>query len=93
MRLGVIGTGFVFDHYMTTMLRHPAIEIAGITDIDRTRAETVAAYYGLRCYPTADALLDDPTIDCVANFTSIPAHTEVIRDVLLPINTYIQRSR
>lgn len=83
MKVGVVGTGFVFDHYMTTMLRHPAIEISGITDIDQTRADTVATYYGLKCYPTTDALLNDPAIDCVANFTSIPAHTEITRAALL----------
>lgn len=83
MKLGVIGTGFVFDHYMTTMLRHPEIEIAGIADINQTRAEAVSRYYGLKTYPATEALLGDPAIDCVANFTPIPTHVEISRNALL----------
>lgn len=83
MKVGVVGTGFVFDHYMTTMLRHSEIEIVGIFDLDAARLEQVATYYGLTAYASTQALLDDPNIDCIANFTSINAHAEVTRAALM----------
>lgn len=83
MKLGVIGTGFVFDHYMTTLGRHPGIEIAGIADIDQARADAVCAYYGLNQYPDVETMLADPGVECVANFTSIPAHMEISKQALL----------
>ena len=60
MKIGVIGTGFVFDHYMTTLLRHPNVEIAGISDLDVARMQQVAMYYDLKAYDNTQALLDDP---------------------------------
>lgn len=77
MKIGVIGAGYVFDHYMTTRARHPGLEFAGIHDIDRARAEQVGAFYGLRVFDSAEALLVDPDIAIVANFTPIPVHYEV----------------
>lgn len=82
-RLGVVGCGFVFDHYMTTIGRHPGIEIAGVTDIDRARVKTVSAYYGVPAADSTEALLADPTIDIVVNLTSIQSHYEVTKAALL----------
>ncbi len=76
-RVGVVGCGFVFDHYMTTIGRHPSIEIAAVTDIDRARVKTVCAYYGVPEAASTEALLADPSIDIVVNLTSIPSHYEV----------------
>lgn len=82
MKIGFIGCGYVFDHYMTTLARHPQLEIAGITDIDRARAEQVSAYYNLKVYETNEELLADPEVGIVVNLTSIPAHYEVSRTAL-----------
>lgn len=83
MKIGVIGCGYVFDHYMTTLPRHPGLTLAGVTDLDQTRAETVSRFYGLRHYPSTDAMLADPDITIIANFTSIEAHHQVSRAALL----------
>lgn len=77
MKIGVIGCGYVFDHYMTTIARHPQLGIAGVTDIDRPRAQQVGQYYGLKVYESNEAMLADPSIEMIANFTSIEAHHEV----------------
>lgn len=82
MSIGFIGCGYVFDHYMTTRARHPGLVIAGVTDINRERAETVGRYYGLKVYDSTEAMLADPDITVVANLTSIPAHYEVSRAAL-----------
>ncbi len=82
MKIGVIGCGYVFDHYMTTLSLHPGLEIAGVADRNTERARQVGEYYGLRVYDDADALLADDEIGIVANFTSIESHGEVTRAAL-----------
>jgi predicted dehydrogenase len=74
MRIGIIGCGYVFDHYMATMYRHASLQIAGIADVDAARLARVAQFYALKAYPDVDSLLADDTIDIIANFTSIEAH-------------------
>ncbi|SEA64536.1 Gfo/Idh/MocA family protein [Rubrimonas cliftonensis] len=81
-RVGVIGCGYVFDHYMTTWSRHPRLRLAGVADRDAARAARVGAFYGLRVYPDNAALLADPEIDLVMNLTSIESHVEVTRAAL-----------
>ena len=83
MRIGVIGCGYVFDHYMATWARHPKLELAGVADRDAGRADTVARTYGVRHYATNEEMLADPSIGIVANFTSIESHFEVTRAALL----------
>jgi predicted dehydrogenase len=80
--MGVIGCGFVFDHYMTTLARHPELEIVGIADRDADRAERAAAYYGLRRYADNAALLADGQVETVVNLTSIESHHAVSRAAL-----------
>jgi predicted dehydrogenase len=82
MKIGVIGCGYVFDHYMTTFGRHAGVELAGVTDRNNERAKQVGAYYGLRVYDDADQLLADPEIAIIANFTSIESHYAVSRAAL-----------
>ncbi|MGY1732287.1 Gfo/Idh/MocA family protein [Geodermatophilus sp. SYSU D01045] len=102
MRVAIVGCGYVFDHYMATWPRHPELEIAGVTDVDRARAETVAAHYGLRLYAGTDEAVADPTVDIVVNLTSIPSHDEVTRAALeagkhvyseKPLTTSLERAR
>lgn len=81
-RIGIIGCGYVFDHYMSTIRHHPGIEVVGVADIDGTRLKQATKYYGLRAYPDVAALLADPSVDIVANLTSITSHHEVTRAAL-----------
>lgn len=81
-RIGVVGCGYVFDHYMATIARHAEIEIAGVADIDPARLEQATRFYELPAYPDVDSLLADPSVEIVANFTPIEAHYEVTRAAL-----------
>jgi predicted dehydrogenase len=83
MKVGIIGCGYVFDHYMSTWGRHPRLDLAGVADIDVARLARVAEFYKLRTYPSNAALLADPDIGIVVNLTSIEAHDEVTRAALL----------
>ncbi len=82
IKVGIIGCGYVLDKYMLAWVRHPEVPIAGVADIDRERLETVSRYYGLKVYEDNAALLADPDIDVVANFTPIKAHDEVTKAAL-----------
>lgn len=82
MKIGVIGCGYVFDHYMATWRRHPRLELAGVADIDRARLDRVCAFYGLRRYDSNEALLADPDIGIVVNLTSIESHGAVTQAAL-----------
>lgn len=82
MKIGVIGCGYVFDHYMTTLGLHPGIEIAGVADRNMARARQVADFYGLRMYNDVPAMLADDSIGIIANFTSIESHGAVTRQAL-----------
>jgi predicted dehydrogenase len=79
MNVGVIGCGYVFDHYMATWKRHPGLVLKGVADIDAKRRDVVARAYDLKAYASNEELLADPEIDIVANFTSIESHYEVTR--------------
>ncbi len=101
-KVGIIGCGYVFDHYMSTCDRHPGLIIKGVADIDQGRLQTVAKAYDLSIYETNEDLLSDPEIDIVANFTSIESHYEVTRAALLagknvysekPLTTDLEEAR
>ncbi|MBW4710797.1 Gfo/Idh/MocA family oxidoreductase [Roseobacter sp. YSTF-M11] len=82
MKIGVIGCGYVFDHYMTTLPLHPGIKIAGVTDRNAARAQQVSDYYGLRVYEDTAAMLADDDIAIIANFTSIESHGAITKAAL-----------
>lgn len=102
MKFGIIGCGYVLDHYMSTLRNHPNLELAGVTDVNLVRSETVSSYYRTRRYPSNEALLADPEIELVLNLTPPKAHYEVIRASLLagkhvysekPLTTDLQLAR
>jgi predicted dehydrogenase len=83
MKVGVIGCGYVFDHYMATWSRHPGLVLKGVADLDPRRRDIVARTYQIEAYASNEALLADPEIGIVANFTSVESHFEVTRQTLL----------
>ncbi|MFC7545813.1 Gfo/Idh/MocA family oxidoreductase [Plantactinospora sp. GCM10030261] len=83
MKVGIIGCGYVFDHYLATWHDHPHLDIAGVFDRDPVRLATVARAYRLRAYPSRAAMLADPAVRIVVNLTSVESHAEVTRACLL----------
>lgn len=82
MKIGVIGCGYVFDHYMSTWVHHPGLIINGVADRDPVRLATVSKAYGLHAFASNEALLADPEISIVVNLTSIESHYEVTKAAL-----------
>lgn len=75
--IGIVGCGYVFDHYLATWNEHPRLDLRGVTDIDPGRVEAVQRFYGVPAYSSTDELLGDPAVDVVVNLTSIESHTQV----------------
>ena len=42
MKIAIIGCGYVADHYLKTLKDHPILELTGVTDLKRDRAEEIA---------------------------------------------------
>jgi len=82
MKIAYVGCGFVFDIYMRTSWAHPELQVCGIFDIDKARADTVARYYGFHAYPDYESLLADPEVEAVINLTNIGAHYAVTKSAL-----------
>ena len=57
--IGIIGCGYVADHYLRTLRDHPILELSGVTDIDRSRAEAVATHYRTNVYYSNEDLWAD----------------------------------
>jgi predicted dehydrogenase len=81
--IGIIGCGYVFDHYMATLSQHRGLHVVGIADKDSARRDRAAAYWGLRAVRDNDALFADPGVAIIVNLTSIQSHAEVTRNALL----------
>ena len=77
VKIGVIGCGYVFDHYMATWARYPELVLKGVADRDSARRDVVAKAYRLKAYASNEELLADPEIGIVVNLTSIESHVEV----------------
>lgn len=82
IKVGVVGCGYVFDHYMATAAAHPGLDLAGLWDIDAGRLARVSAFYEIPAAQDLDALLSDPEIGLILNLTSIEAHGEITRAAL-----------
>jgi predicted dehydrogenase len=102
MNVAYVGCGFVFDIYMRTRWAHPELRICGVFDINAARAATVGRHYGLKVYPSMEALLADPEVQIVINLTNIRSHYEVTKRALLagkhvysekPLTTELEQTR
>lgn len=83
MKIAIVGCGYVFDHYMTTLSSHPVLELRGVFDSDPERMRAVEKIYGVTSYKDFDAVLSDSDVELVLNLTSIESHASVIRALLL----------
>jgi predicted dehydrogenase len=74
--VGIIGCGVISAAYLKAARRFPQIEIRGVADLDRERAQARSAEFGPPVRTVPD-LLADPAIDIVLNLTTPAAHAPV----------------
>jgi predicted dehydrogenase len=77
MKLAIVGCGYVADFYMSTLPNHPQLELSGIFDRNPDRAQRFAEFHHVRRYKSLEQLLNDPSVDLVANLTNPKSHFEV----------------
>lgn len=76
MRVGFVGVGSIARAHMQNLAGFPDVQLVAVTDVDSTRASTVAAEYGATVYPDLEAMLAQAKLDAV--YLCIPpfAHGE-----------------
>lgn len=82
MRIAILGCGYVANMYRLTLAMHPDLVLAGVYDIERSRAETIARLTDVQAYTSFEALLEDHSIRIVLNLTNPSAHFETTRALL-----------
>jgi len=69
--------------YLRTIQLRDNLEIVGVTDLVRERAEIFAKYANCQVFESCDHMLDSANIDTIVNLTNPRAHYEVNRAALL----------
>jgi predicted dehydrogenase len=73
-RIPIVLVGLNFGRHIVEALTreggNPHVRLAGLCDLDRAKAEALAAAHGgLRVYPSLDEVLADPAVPCVGLYT------------------------
>jgi predicted dehydrogenase len=80
LRAGVVGAGHMGQYHMLAYAELWDIELAGVVDVDRERAATIAAQYGTRAFTDHRDLLG--RVDLVSVAVPTEAHFPVAGDFL-----------
>ena len=75
LNVGVIGCGAIGKAHIRRLIeRVPGAEVCGVTDFVPAAAADIANQYGLRCFDSAEALINDPETEAVLIASSDPSH-------------------
>ena len=80
VRIAVIGVGHLGQHHARILADLPGARLAGVADIDRARAEAIAARHDTRAFTEAAALVGEA--DAVTIAVPTDAHLAVARPFL-----------
>ncbi len=80
-RVGIVGCGNISKAYLEGTRKFPVLELAGVADLDLSRAEAKAAEYSTKAY-TVENLLAEKGVDLIVNLTVPKVHATVNRAIL-----------
>jgi predicted dehydrogenase len=80
--IALVGTGFVSDYYMTTLVNYPDLKLAGAWDWNPDRLRAFGEFYNARTYHSLDELLRASDVDIVVNLTTPESHFSVNKAAL-----------
>ena len=85
LKIAFVGTGSISGIYLENLTRvYKEVEIAGICDLVREKAERRSKQYGpFRIYDDMYEIFADPEVDVVLNITRPDEHYEVTKAALL----------
>ena len=75
LRVGVVGVGFLGQHHARLLAGMDNVSLAGVVDIDQSRATEIAARYRTRAFTEASTLL--PEVDAVTIATPTVTHIDI----------------
>ncbi|KAF5419927.1 MAG: UDP-N-acetylglucosamine 3-dehydrogenase [Candidatus Methanogaster sp.] len=81
MKVGVIGVGAMGQHHARVYHEMDGVELIGVSDVDRARAEEIAAMYGARAFTDYKNLLSCD-LDAVSVAVPTTLHKTVAMDVI-----------
>jgi predicted dehydrogenase len=64
------------------MEKYPQLELSGVFDVERSRAETMASLTNSKVYASFNDLLNDVSVDLVLNLTNPAEHYETTKSLL-----------
>lgn len=80
IRIGVIGVGHLGEYHVQKYTRMPNVELVGVVDTNRKRADEIASRYGARAFDNRYELLK--MVDGVSLAAPTDNHFEIGRDCL-----------
>ncbi|GGE87781.1 Gfo/Idh/MocA family protein [Mycetocola zhadangensis] len=83
LKIGIVGCGHIIGAYLETFPKLQSVRLVAVADLDRSRADAVAAEYdGVRSL-SVDELMADNEVQLVLNLTIPAAHAEIARQAIL----------
>ncbi|HEX2033841.1 MAG TPA: Gfo/Idh/MocA family oxidoreductase [Chloroflexota bacterium] len=70
IKTAVVGLGGIGRNHLRTYKAHPQAEVVAVCDVDRARADAVAAEFGVKAYYDLDELLGSESVDMVSVATA-----------------------
>ncbi len=82
VKTAIVGCGNIAGPYAKTLMSYPELELLGVADVDKAKAEALAEKYSLHVYESLEDLLADPEVQLVVNLTIHHAHYRVTKQCL-----------
>ena len=79
IRFALIGAGFIGTVHAANLAAHPGVDFRLVYDVDRQRAQTLAAAHGAAAAPELEELFDPSLIDAVFIASSTDTHAVHLR--------------
>ena len=81
-KIAIVGAGYVSDMYVSTLTNHPHLQLAGLHDINRDRANRHSDRWNVPAFDTLDGLIHQSGAELIHNLTNPRSHYEVTNQCL-----------
>ncbi len=82
IKVGVVGVGYLGRHHARIYSEMPSVELVGVVDIDKKRAEDIARIYQTIPYYDHTTFIEKESPDAVSIVVPTTSHFEIARDFL-----------
>ena len=78
IRFALFGCGRIGRVHADSIDVHPRAQLAWVYDPIESAAQELAKRYGVATAPSADAVIDDPSVDAVVIASATPTHVDLL---------------